>query len=224
MSNILSQFLNPLPILLVGGGAGVIACAQQGASACGEALRALGPLVCAHPENGRDAARAALHRIDAVAELRGLARTDRVRAGHPFIAAALTTLANAPDIDRFSLWADQALADREERHARIIGWWNAVADTAPAMGMAGTIIGLIGMFAGMSNPATIGPAMALALMTTLYGMVLANAVAGPVANRLARLSTQEIAWQRALIERMTAIARRETPAPPARRATVREAA
>ena len=84
-----------------------------------------------------------------------------------------------------------------------------LADAAPAMGMAGTIIGLIGMFSKMSDPATIGPFMALALMTTLHGLILANAVAGPIANRLSGLSEREIAWQQAMADRMIAIARRE---------------
>ena len=89
------------------------------------------------------------------------------------------------------------------------------------MGMAGTILGLIGMFAGMRDPATIGPSMALALMTTLHGMVLANAVAGPIANRLAGLSERELAWQEALVDRMIVLARRE---PGMLRKPVREAA
>ncbi len=54
-----------------------------------------------------------------------------------------------------------------------------LADAAPAMGMAGTIIGLIGMFARMNDPATIGPAMALALIATFDGMILANVSGRP---------------------------------------------
>lgn len=210
MSDILGHIIAPLPLALVAGGSLLVALAQQGFAGLGSAFAALLPLVTADPESDRDAARGLLYRAEEIAHLHGLAHTDRLRAGHPFLAEALATLANAPDIERFAFWARSAIADRRARHERAIGVWNVLADVAPAMGMAGTIIGLIGMFARMSDPATIGPAMALALMTTLDGMILANLIAGPIANRLARLSAQELAWQSETVDRMIAIARRET--------------
>jgi chemotaxis protein MotA len=100
--------------------------------------------------------------------------------------------------------------------------WLSVADAAPALGMAGTIIGLVGMFAAMDDPAKLGPSMALALLTTLYGVVIANIVAAPVAARLADLSERELAWQQEAVTRMLAIARRENA--PVRRASIREVA
>ena len=63
------------------------------------------------------------------------------------------------------------------------------------MGMIGTVIGLILMFAQMNDPAAMGPAMAIAMLTTLYGLILAFGIAGPVAARLERLSEAECAWQ-----------------------------
>lgn len=209
MSEILGHVLAPLPILLVGIGAGLIALAQHGWSTLFSAFAALKPLLVTRPDADRDGARAVLHRAEEVAHLQGLARTDRVRTAHPFIADALITLANAPDVEHFDFWANSALADRQERHGRAIDFWNAIADAAPAVGMAGTILGLIGMFARMSDPATIGPSMALALMSTLDGMILASVIAGPIANRLTQLSRRELAWQREVVDRMSAIARRE---------------
>lgn len=222
MMDIIGHILAPAPIFLVGTGAGLIALAQSGVRAATGAAASLLPLIRARPEDERDSARALLYRVEAVAELRGLARTDRVQTSHPFIAQALNTLANSSDVEHFSHWINQSLDDRRARHGRVISFWNALADAGPAVGMAGTIIGLIGMFANMSDPATIGPFMALALMTTLHGLILANAIAGPIANRLSSLSEQEIAWQQALADRMIAIARRE----PAilRKVTHREAA
>jgi chemotaxis protein MotA len=209
MLEIVGQLLAPLPILAVFGGAGFIALAQSGSGTVARAVASLGPLLRARPDDERDAARALLFKVEAVAELKGLARTDRLPASHPFIAEALTTLANAADAEHFARWIDQALADRRSRHDRVIGFWTALADAAPAVGMAGTIIGLVGMFASMRDPAAIGPFMALALMTTLHGLLLGNAIAGPIANRLAGLSERELAWQRALADQMIAIARRE---------------
>jgi chemotaxis protein MotA len=122
----------------------------------------------------------------------------------------------------FELWAAQALADRAQRHGAAHKAWLSIADAAPALGMAGTIIGLVGMFAAMDDPAALGPSMALALLTTFYGVVIANIIAAPIAARLADLSDRELAWQREVTDRMLAIARRENA--PVRRAAIREVA
>jgi chemotaxis protein MotA len=82
------------------------------------------------------------------------------------------------------------------------------------MGLVATILGLIRMFANMDDPARIGPAMAMALTATLYGVLMANLVAGPVAARLERLSEAELAWQRRAIAALVRLAESEM-APPA---------
>jgi len=222
MTEILVNIFAPLPLLAVLMGAGLIACSQTGFATARAAFAALRPLVTARPDIERDTARAMLFRIEAVTELHGLMRTDRLETGHPFIAQALITFANARNVAHFSDWVRQAIDDRRSRHARVIAFWNAIADVAPAIGMAGTIVGLIGMFAGMHDPETIGASMALALMTTLHGTILANVIAGPIANRLAALSDREIAWQQTLAERMIAIGEREGGA--IRKPSAREAA
>ncbi|MEH6567414.1 MAG: MotA/TolQ/ExbB proton channel family protein, partial [Halopseudomonas sp.] len=64
-------------------------------------------------------------------------------------------------------------------------------DVAPAMGMIGTLIGLVQMLAVMDDPKSIGPAMAVALLTTLYGAMLANMVALPIADKLNLRKSEE---------------------------------
>ncbi|SFZ86647.1 chemotaxis protein MotA [Devosia enhydra] len=72
--------------------------------------------------------------------------------------------------------------------------FKALGDSAPAFGMIGTLVGLVQMLGNMEDPSTIGPAMAVALLTTLYGAVLANLVCLPIAEKLAaRLIEEEIA-------------------------------
>src|SRR3546814_5904364 len=61
--------------------------------------------------------------------------------------------------------------------------------------MIGTVVGLVGMFIAMDDPATIGPAMALALLTTLYGLFVSAVIATPIAGRLERLSIAERRWK-----------------------------
>ena len=69
--------------------------------------------------------------------------------------------------------------------------FKAIGDVAPAMGMIGTLIGLVQMLANMDDPKQIGPAMAIALLTTLYGAIIANMFALPIADKLAVRSREE---------------------------------
>jgi len=78
-----------------------------------------------------------------------------------------------------------------ERHEVGQNMFINMAIMAPAMGMIGTLVGLVQMLANMSDPASIGPAMAVALLTTLYGAVVANMFAQPWADKLARSSAIE---------------------------------
>lgn len=75
----------------------------------------------------------------------------------------------------------QQTIDRHKWGAKV---YSAMGDVAPAMGMIGTLIGLVQMLSSMDDPKSIGPAMAVALLTTLYGAMLANMVAMPIADKL----------------------------------------
>lgn len=222
MMDMLRHLFDPLTLLGMVAGIACVTLFQNGGSASWRALCALPTLRRADPVRDRDAARAALLRIDQIAQQRGLSCVDRVKTADPYLLEATRRLANCAAADQFEQWAAQTLADRAERHGAVRNVWLSVADAAPALGMAGTIIGMIGMFAAMEDPAALGPAMGLALLTTFYGVVIANMIAAPVAARLADRSEREIAWQRESAERMVAIARRETA--PLRRAAIREVA
>lgn len=80
-----------------------------------------------------------------------------------------------------------------------------MAGVAPAMGMIGTLIGLVQMLANMSDPASIGPAMAIALLTTLYGAIIANAFAQPIADKLARVTELEKTNKSLILETINGI-------------------
>ena len=80
-----------------------------------------------------------------------------------------------------------------------------MATMAPAMGMIGTLVGLVQMLANMSDPAAIGPAMAVALLTTLYGAVIANAFAQPMADKLGRASELERTNKALILETIAGI-------------------
>jgi len=92
-----------------------------------------------------------------------------------------------------------------ERNDEGIGIFRAIGDVAPAMGMIGTLIGLVQMMSNMSDPKAIGPAMAVALLTTLYGAVIANAIALPIAEKLSHRSTEEKNNKSLILESIRAI-------------------
>lgn len=92
-----------------------------------------------------------------------------------------------------------------ERHEVGQTMFRNMATMAPAMGMIGTLVGLVQMLANMSDPASIGPSMAVALLTTLYGAVIANAFATPLAVKLERASQLERANKNLILETISGI-------------------
>jgi chemotaxis protein MotA len=92
-----------------------------------------------------------------------------------------------------------------ERHEVGQTMFKNMATMAPAMGMIGTLVGLVQMLANMSDPASIGPAMAVALLTTLYGAVIANAFATPLAVKLERASQLERTNKNLILETISGI-------------------
>ncbi len=99
----------------------------------------------------------------------------------------------------------------EGRHETGIELLNALAAYAPALGMIGTVIGLVQMLQNMSDPSTIGPSMAVALITTFYGAVLANLVFLPMVGKLKHRSKEEIHIMEMQMEGVLGISRGENP-------------
>lgn len=205
-----ARLIDPVSLLIVIGGTFAVAAIRSTREDIGRALRALGPFLCARPARDAQGARRALLKIESVAELKGVICADHVATPVAFLRAAARRLSDdAGHVAAFRRWAEEALAARDERHKAAIAVWRSAADVAPAIGMIGTVIGLVGMFAHMADPAAMGPAMALAMLTTLYGLILGAGLCGPVAARLERLSEAELAWQEAALDRLAWLAEEE---------------
>lgn len=97
------------------------------------------------------------------------------------------------------------------RHEKGATIFISIAAYAPAMGMVGTLIGLVQMLQTMDDPAAIGPAMAVALLTTFYGAVIANLVCSPMAGKLKTRSESEVLVKTLIIEGMQSILSGENP-------------
>ncbi|SDK31189.1 chemotaxis protein MotA [Ferrimonas sediminum] len=98
-----------------------------------------------------------------------------------------------------------------ERHQFGASTFRALADVAPAMGMIGTLIGLVAMLNNMDDPKSIGPAMAVALLTTLYGAIIANMVAAPIADKLELRMSEEMLNRRLIMDAVLAIQDGQNP-------------
>ena len=98
--------------------------------------------------------------------------------------------------------------DRHKTGSRV---WESLGDVAPAMGMIGTLIGLVAMLSNMDDPKSIGPAMAVALLTTLYGAMLANMVAIPFSDKLKLRMEEESLIKSMSIDAILAIQAGQNP-------------
>jgi chemotaxis protein MotA len=114
----------------------------------------------------------------------GLLALEGATIDQDFLKKGIGLLVDGHDgeIVRGILEKDASMASTRHKHAATI--FKTMADVAPAMGMIGTLIGLVAMLSNMSDPKSIGPAMAVALLTTLYGAIMANMVGIPIAAKL----------------------------------------
>lgn len=99
----------------------------------------------------------------------------------------------------------------ENRHKKVISFYESVASMGPAWGMIGTLIGLINMLKNLSDISSVGPNMSVALITTLYGSLLANWIATPIASKLKYNNDLEIMLKEVTIEGLLSIQAGENP-------------
>lgn len=98
-----------------------------------------------------------------------------------------------------------------DRHAIGSDIFSALGDVGPAMGMIGTLVGLVAMLGNMDDPKSIGPAMAVALLTTLYGAMMANMVAIPISDKLTLRRNEEDMSKSLVIDALLAIQGGQNP-------------
>ena len=116
---------------------------------------------------------------------------------------------NEPDVIRDLLEIDMEQTDA--RHKGNIQIFGQLGGFAGAMGMIGTLIGLVAMLLNMADPAAIGPAMAVALLTTMYGAMLGNIVGGPIENILTVRNADEIIIKTLILEGIMSIQAGDNP-------------
>jgi len=132
-------------------------------------------------------------------------------ADDPFIVQGIQMAVDGTDPELIEDIMNNEIEAIAERHSHGKAIFDSLGKYAPAYGMIGTLVGLVIMLLNMSNPDSIGPAMAVALITTLYGSMVANMFALPIADKLASRSEEEIVFKTIIVKGVMSIQSGDNP-------------
>lgn len=157
--------------------------------------------------------------IDKIVSLANTARKEGVLAledstevmDDQFLKKGIMLIVDGTDPELVKGIMETELAYIDERHGDNASVYEFLASQGPAWGMIGTLIGLILMLLKMDDPAALGPNMAVALITTFYGSMMANFLCTPIANKMKSISKEEVLLKTVLIEGMLSIQAGENP-------------
>ncbi|MCM2680546.1 flagellar motor protein PomA [Echinimonas agarilytica] len=141
----------------------------------------------------------------------GFLALEEAEISNPFMQKGVDLLVDGHDAEVVRSAMSKDIKLTNDRHEIGIGFFTKLGDVAPAMGMIGTLIGLVAMLSNMDDPKAIGPAMAVALLTTLYGAMLANMVAIPIADKLALRKEEEMLNRRLIMDAILGIQDGQNP-------------
>lgn len=129
----------------------------------------------------------------------------------PFVQKAMEMVVDGYDAETVQALLNKEIYLTRERNQLSVKVLSAFSEFAPAMGMIGTLIGLVAMLQNMQSPDAIGPSMAVALLTTLYGALIANGITTPLAKKLNTRSNEILLYQSLVKDATIKIMRGENP-------------
>ena len=130
---------------------------------------------------------------------------------NPFLKKGIQLAVDGENADSLGNILDTEISYMRDRHKLGAEIFSTMGAFAPALGLVGTLIGLVAMLKNMDDPSTIGPSMAVALLTTFYGAILANVMFNPIAGKLWTRSTEETLTMELNREGIIAIATGDNP-------------
>lgn len=136
---------------------------------------------------------------------------DDFYARDPFLGNVMRMLIDGLDISEIESNAEAAMAQIEQKLSTEAAVWETLGDLFPAFGMIGTLIGLIQMLQNLSDPSALGPGMAVAMITTLYGAVLANVLCIPTTKKLKYYKDLTMTFKEAYLMTAQAIEKGSNP-------------
>ena len=128
-----------------------------------------------------------------------------------FLKKGILLIVDGTDPELVRAIMETELMSLEERHKGKVSFWENLGAMGPAWGMIGTLIGLINMLGNLDDPGSLGPAMSVALLTTMYGSMLANWLCAPIANKMKANSGKEVMVKQIMIEGLLSIQAGENP-------------
>lgn len=148
-----------------------------------------------------------------VARKEGLLALEEAASGieDDFLKKGIMLIVDGTDPELVRNIMETELAAIDKRHGEKIAFWANWGGMGPAWGMIGTLVGLVDMLYNMDDMSSIGPAMAVALITTLYGSVLANWICIPISFKLKMNNTIEITMKEVMVEGLLSIQAGENP-------------
>ncbi|NBX65977.1 MAG: biopolymer transporter ExbB [Proteobacteria bacterium] len=129
----------------------------------------------------------------------------------PFLHQAITFIADGYNADEINRILTQDIEALIERHKRTASIGRRAAEVAPAMGLVGTLVGLVQMLNQLDDPSKIGPSMAIALLTTFYGAIMSTVFLMPLANKLERNSSDDVMIKDMVLAAVVSMARQDHP-------------
>ncbi len=143
--------------------------------------------------------------LSAIARREGVLALENETIEDEFLAKGVRMAVDGMAEEEIIRTLEAELVAMKERHSRGQKLFKFMTATAPSMGMIGTLIGLVQMLQSLDDPSSIGPAMAVALLTTMYGAIMAFVVCGPIAEKLGLRSKEEAAKMVVVIEGIQSI-------------------
>ena len=141
----------------------------------------------------------------------GLLSLEGKEVSSKFLSKGIQLLVDGHDAEVVRNLLMKDLLQTVQRHATGAKIFSSMGDVGRAMGMIGTLVGLVAMLANMDDPKSIGPAMAVALLTTLYGAMFANMLALPIADKLSLRHEEEGRVKSMVIDALLAIQAGQNP-------------
>ena len=182
------SFLNPPSVLIVIGGTFAVTTACFSLGEMGRTVRVIGKTMFHTPRDPSQAATQVLQ-IAELARKRGVLAMQNLLGSvqnEPFLHKGLQMVVDGTPGEEVESIMRRDLQATFQRHAKSTSVLRKMGEFSPAMGLIGTLIGLVQMLGNLDDPTTIGPSMAVALLTTFYGAVLANLIFLPMVTKLDR--------------------------------------
>jgi len=207
------SFINPPSILIVIGGTFAITTACFSVADMGRTFRILSKTVF-HTHREPSEASIQVLQIAEVARKKGVLALQNILGSiekEPFLHKGILMVVDGTPGEEIESIMRRDLQATVQRHSQSTSVLRKMGEFAPAMGLIGTLIGLVQLLGNLDDPSTIGPSMAVALLTTFYGAVLANMVFLPLASKLEKKSREEALINNVYLMAATSIGHQENP-------------